>query len=77
MKFIFLAGGFTGFLIAGVAGWLADRTPDEVLLHAMLGCVAGAVLFRWFWSIAIQGMRETVIARQRAAATPTETKKKS
>jgi hypothetical protein len=67
MKFIFLVGGFTGFLTAAAAGWAADRTSDAILLDAMLGSVAGALLFRWFWSVVLRGMRETFVARQRAA----------
>jgi hypothetical protein len=76
MKFIFLSGGLTGFLTAIVAGWSAERSPDAILLNAMVGCVVGALLFRWLWYIALRGMRETVLARQRAAEATVETKKK-
>jgi hypothetical protein len=67
MKFIFLAGGLTGFVTASAAGWAANRSPESVLLDAMLGAVAGALLFRWFWSVVLRGMRETFVARHRAA----------
>lgn len=77
MKFIFLTGGLTGFLTAAIAGWSADCAADTILLHAMIGCVFGAVLFRWFWSVALRGMRETVLARQRAAETAADAKKKT
>jgi hypothetical protein len=69
MKFVFLSGGLAGFLLVAVTGWHAGRAPDRVLLDAALGCLAGAVLFRWFWSVLLQGFRETYLTRQRDAAT--------
>ena len=71
MKFVFLSGGLIGFLIAGIAGLAADRAFDHVLLDAALGCLAGALLFQWFWSIFVRGFRETYLARHHAPpATP-------
>jgi hypothetical protein len=63
MKFIFLSGGLIGFLIAGVSGLMAGRAFDNVLLDAALGCLAGALLFQWLWSIFLRGFRETYLAR--------------
>ena len=68
MRFIFLLGGLTGFLLAGLSSWLADCGPDRVLLDSALGALVGALLFRWFWNVAITGIRETVALRQQAAA---------
>ena len=68
MKFIFLLGGFTGFALTAFTGWCADRAPDRILLDAALGCLAGAVLFRWFWNVLLSALRETLVARHRAAA---------
>jgi hypothetical protein len=70
MKFIFLAGGLAGFLLAAAAGLWAGRAPDRVLLDAALGCLAGALLFRWFWTVLVRGIRETILQRH-AAATAT------
>ncbi len=67
MKFVFLAGGLAGFILAGAAGFLADRAPDRVLLDAALGCLAGALLFRWFWTVLVRGIRETILQRHAAA----------
>lgn len=75
MRFIFLVGGLTGFLTAVVAGWSADRAPDRILLNAMFGCIVGAFLFRWLWSVLLRGMNETFVTRQRAAAAAAETKR--
>ena len=69
MKFVFLAGGLAGFLLAAGAGWWADRAPDRILLDASLGCLVGAFLFRWFWTVLVRGIRETILQRH-AAATP-------
>ena len=66
MKFDFLAGGLAGFLLAGTAGYLADRAADRNLLDAALGCLVGALLFRWFWTVLVRGIRETILIRHAA-----------
>lgn len=68
MRFIFLCGGVLGFALAALAGWQADRSPDRILLDAALGCLTGALLFRWFWTVLLRGLRETILTRQKAAA---------
>jgi hypothetical protein len=68
MKFVFLTGGVLGFALAALTGWLAERAPDRILLDAALGCLAGALLFRWFWTVLLRGLRETILIRQKAAA---------
>ena len=72
MKFVFLAGGLSGFLLAAAAGYSADRSPDRIFFDASLGCLAGALLFRWFWTVLVRGIRETILIRHAAtvAATP-------
>lgn len=77
MKSIFLAGGTTGFLVATLSGWEADRAPGSILLDSMFGAIIGAYLFRWFWSVLLRGMRETYVARQQAAEKEPEPKKKN
>jgi thiol:disulfide interchange protein len=77
MRFVFLCGGILGFVLAATAGWLADRTADRILLDAALGCLTGALLFRWFWTVLLRGLRETILTRQKAAAlaaTPAKTR---
>ena len=68
MKFIFLIGGILGFVLAATTGWVAERSPDRILLDSALGCIAGALLFRWFWTVLLRGLRETILIRQKAAA---------
>lgn len=68
MRFVFLFGGVLGFAVSALAGWLADRPADRILLDAAVGCLAGALLFRWFWSVLLRGLRETILIRQKAAA---------
>ena len=77
MRFIFLSGGITGFVLAGATSWWADCGPDRVLLDAALGALVGAFLFRWFWNVALGGIRETVTLRQQAAAAAEAAKPKS
>jgi hypothetical protein len=67
MKFIFLAGGFIGFVLAAIAGLSAGRDAALVLRDAAIGCVAGALLFRWFWSVVVKALTETVERRRREA----------
>ena len=68
MRFIFLSGGVLGFALAATTGWLADRAPDRIILDSALGCLAGALLFRWFWTVLLRGLRETILTRQKAAS---------
>ncbi len=71
MKFVFLFGGLLGFSVALVTSWLLDHSADRVFLDASVGCLVGAVLFRWFWTIVLAGLRDTVVARYHASvATP-------
>lgn len=67
MKFVFLIGGLIGFVVGLVTSWLLDHAADRVFLDASVGCLAGAVLFRWFWTIVLAGLRDTVVARYRAS----------
>jgi hypothetical protein len=73
MKFIFLAGGLAGFLIAGSGSLWAGHQADRALFDAAVGCLVGALLFRWFWTVLVRGIRETILARNAAAATPVAT----
>lgn len=69
MRFVFLFGGVLGFAVSALTGWLAERSADRILLDAALGCLVGALLFRWLWSVLLRGLRETILIRQKAAAT--------
>jgi len=68
MRFVFLSGGVLGFAVAATTSWLNDSTPDRLLLNAAVGCLAGGLLFRWFWTVLLRGLRETILIRQKAAA---------
>ena len=67
MKALFLAGGFAGFALCTLAGFLAGRAPDLILRDAAIGCLAGALLVRWFWQVLLRGFQETLTVRRRAA----------
>lgn len=67
MRFVFLLGGLLGFVLAGAASWWGDSTPGRIFFDASLGCLIGAVLFRWLWTVVLGGLRETFVARQQAA----------
>ncbi len=70
MKFVFLSGGFAGFLIAGITSYWVGHEADRMLFDAAVGCLVGALLFRWFWTVLVRGIRETILARHAAAAAP-------
>jgi hypothetical protein len=69
MRFIFLSGGALGFTVAAATSWLSESSPSRLLLNAAVGCLAGGLLFRWFWTVLLRGLRETILHRQKAAAT--------
>jgi hypothetical protein len=68
MKALFLAGGFAGFVLCSLAGLLAGRAPDLILRDAAIGCLAGALLVRWFWRVLLRGFQETLTLRRQMAA---------
>lgn len=68
MRFIFLTGGVLGFSVAAATSWLNDSSPSRLLLNAAVGCLAGGLLFRWFWTVLLRGLRDTIMNRQKAAA---------
>ena len=76
MKFVFLSGGLAGFLVAGAGSFWAGHQPDRILFDGAVGCLVGAILFRWFWTVLVRGIRETILARQAAAATAAVAKHK-
>jgi hypothetical protein len=44
-------------------------------MDAAVGCLAGALLFRWFWTILVRGIRETILIRHAAStAAPAKSK---
>lgn len=67
MKFVFLCGGMLGFIIGLLTSWMLDHAADRVFFDAAVGCLAGAILFRWFWTVVLMGLRDTVLARHQAA----------
>lgn len=67
MKFVFLIGGIAGFLCAAAAGYTAGRSADRIFFDAAVGCLVGALLFRWFWTVLVRGIRETILTRHAAA----------
>ena len=67
MKFIFLTGGLFGFIAAAMGALSAGCSPNRVLLDGAVGCLACAIVFRWFWSVLQNGFRDAYVARQRAA----------
>lgn len=68
MRFIFLAGGFAGFLLTAATGFLADREPDLILRDAAIASIASALVFRWFWRVIVKALAEAVSAKRAAEA---------
>lgn len=77
MRFIFLLGGSLGFLLAAATSWQAGHAPDRILLDGALGCLAGALLFRWLWTVLLRGLRETLLHRQQVATAAAAAKSKT
>jgi hypothetical protein len=68
MRYAFLTGGFCGFILAGIAGLMADRASEAVLRDAALSCLVSAFLFRWFWSVVVKVFIETAHQRRQQPA---------
>lgn len=74
MQFVFLAGGLAGFLTATAGSYWSGHQPDRILFDGAVGCLAGALLFRWFWTVLVRGIRETILARHAAASATAKNK---
>lgn len=59
-----MIGGFVGFSAVAASGLLAGRSGDRVLFDAAIGCLVGALLFRWFWSRMIAALGVAVQAKR-------------
>jgi hypothetical protein len=68
MRSIFLTGGFVGFFVCALTGVLAGRASDLVLRDAAFGCLVGAFLFRWLWSVFVRVLSQAVQAKRAAEA---------
>ncbi len=77
MKYLLLIGGLLGFGLVFLGGLMAGRESLPAVIEGSLGCVVGAVLFRWLGNVYQQSVRITVreretAARARAEAGPAE-----
>ncbi len=68
MRFVFLAGGFAGFLITGGCSFYAGHEGNRIFFDAAVGCMCGALLFRWFWTVLLHGVRDSQLSRAHSAA---------
>jgi hypothetical protein len=62
MQFIVLLFGALGFSLVMVAGFSAGRQPDLVLRDAALGCLAAAIVGKWFGHVIDQAFAQTLAA---------------
>lgn len=76
MKFVFLAGGFVGFCLAAGTAWSMDHSYGRIFFDATVGCLTGAVLFRFFWQAVLSALRDSFVARHRAAVAELSAKSK-
>jgi hypothetical protein len=69
MKFFLLTGGFLGFVLSYSASWNAGNAPASVLCDAVIGCLAGALLFRGLHVVLMMTLRSHLLsqAEQRRA----------
>lgn len=64
MRSIFLLGGFCGFCLVLVGGWVAGRPLSLVLRDAAIACLVMALLFRWVWNLIVKSFHETATIRK-------------
>ncbi len=72
MRSIFFLGGFTGFSLVALTGWLSDRQVDLVLRDAAIGALITAMLFRWFWNMWIKAIVHMVEKKRTEALAAAE-----
>jgi hypothetical protein len=70
MRFIVLSGGACGLAVAAATGLWAGHAADRILLDGAVGCLAGGLLFRGFWTVLLRGIRQAYLARRAALAAP-------
>ncbi len=68
MRYAFFIGGFTGFMLTALAGFLAGRASEVVFRDAAIGCLVAAFLFRWFWSVVVKAFIEAAHLRRQQTA---------
>ena len=68
MRYAFLIGGLSGFVLVALVGFLSDRPGEIVIRDAAISCLVSAFLFRWFWSVVVKSFIEVIHQRRREAA---------
>ncbi|MGH8018591.1 MAG: hypothetical protein ACREIA_09910 [Opitutaceae bacterium] len=79
MKQATVWGGFTGFVLALLAGLFAGREPVMLMLDACLASVVGGWFFQWWQRMFLRSVRAAVAARHAnvpGEETPAETEGK-
>jgi H+/Cl- antiporter ClcA len=71
MRYAFFIGGFIGFMLTALAGFLAGRSSEAVFRDAAIGCLVAAFLFRWFWSVVVKAFVEAAQQRRLQATAKT------
>ncbi len=72
MRSVFLLGGFVGFIVTFLSEWQAGVAGDRILMDSAIGCLVGALLFRWFWKALVKALTETVKTQRAARAAAEE-----
>lgn len=65
MKFFLLIGGACGFLLSFGAGFFAGNEIMIALRDGAIGCVAGALMMRGFFSIYVTAVQDLAAERAR------------
>lgn len=68
MKFFTALGGFLGFALVMAIGLANGRRSAMLLLEASLACMLGAMLFRWWHRMLLQGVKDSLEEKRIAAA---------
>ncbi len=74
MQSVFLFGGFVGFALTVITGFLSGRTMDYVLRDASIACIFTAFLFRWLWGFVARAFAQTVERKRAEEAAANENK---
>lgn len=66
MKLLMALGGFGGFAVVCVAGFLVHRDAVRVVMEAAIAAVIGAFLCRWLYGLLARSVNASVEEKRRA-----------
>jgi hypothetical protein len=68
MRLLVIMGGLTGFAIGMVPAWIKHGEIAATLWRASVGALVAGLLMRWWGSVLLQNLQQSVVQRQAQSA---------